>query len=63
MTTKSIYGSNESLFLSRSRNNIVWCSGLFQEPSKFGKKIVWISVVFLNRRKQIGERISLMALN
>jgi hypothetical protein len=63
MTTKSIAGSNESLFLSRSRNNIVWCSGLFQEPSKFGKSIVFVSIVFLNRRKQIGERISLMALN
>jgi len=63
MPAKHIEGACESLFLSRSRNNIVWCSGLFQEPSKFGKSIVWVSVVFLNRQKQIGERISLMALN
>lgn len=63
MITKSIVGGNENLFLSRTRNNIVWCSGLFQEPSKFGKSIVWVSVVFLNRQKQIGERISLMAMN
>ena len=71
MTPKSIPGSNEALLVTPNRGTIeatscgiAWVSGAYTEPSSFNvNEVTWVSVVFLNRQKQIGERISLMALN
>jgi hypothetical protein len=63
MNSSDIVGAQPALFLTRTRNGIIWCSGAYTEQSPFRAPIVWVSIIVANRDEEIGQRISLMSLN
>ncbi len=52
-----------ALFVTPKRNAVIWCSGAYKEPSPFPGPVVWVSVIFANRQREVAERIALLTLN
>ncbi len=63
MNHNAICGACQLLFLSRKKCGIIWCSGAYKEPTPFPGPVVWVSVIFANRQREVVERIALLTLN
>ena len=68
MLPYDLTGYNADLFITRTRNGVIWCSGVRSNEELlledlFGKEVVWVKVVFCSRHHDAASRIGAFSLN